>query len=71
MNPDGVILGNYRTGIAGKDLNRRFKLTDHMLFPTVSAMKKLVKEQYSIFGNNLIGFIDLHGHSGMNKKYIS
>lgn len=22
LNPDGVILGNYRTGIAGKDLNR-------------------------------------------------
>lgn len=44
MNPDGVILGNYRTGIAGKDLNRRFKLTDQMLFPTVWAMKRLVKE---------------------------
>jgi murein tripeptide amidase MpaA len=22
MNPDGVIMGNYRTGAAGKDLNR-------------------------------------------------
>lgn len=25
MNPDGVVLGNYRTGMAGKDLNRIFK----------------------------------------------
>lgn len=22
LNPDGVILGNYRTGVAGRDLNR-------------------------------------------------
>ena len=22
MNPDGVIVGNYRAGLAGKDLNR-------------------------------------------------
>ena len=25
MNPDGVVLGNYRTGVAGRDLNREFK----------------------------------------------
>lgn len=24
LNPDGVVLGNYRTGIAGRDLNRVF-----------------------------------------------
>ena len=24
MNPDGVILGNYRTGVSGVDLNRVF-----------------------------------------------
>jgi murein tripeptide amidase MpaA len=24
LNPDGVILGNYRTNFAGKDLNRQF-----------------------------------------------
>ncbi|CAD8189181.1 unnamed protein product [Paramecium octaurelia] len=64
MNPDGVILGNYRTGLAGKDLNRKFRQTDEkILFPTVQAMKKLVKDQYKKFGNNLIAFIDLHGHS--------
>lgn len=25
INPDGVILGNYRTGFAGIDLNRNYK----------------------------------------------
>ena len=24
VNPDGVIVGNTRTGFAGKDLNRKF-----------------------------------------------
>jgi len=24
LNPDGVILGNYRTGVAGRDLNRTY-----------------------------------------------
>ena len=24
MNPDGVIAGNYRTGLCGVDLNRKF-----------------------------------------------
>ena len=24
LNPDGVILGNYRSSFAGKDLNRQF-----------------------------------------------
>ena len=26
VNPDGVILGNYRTGTLGKDMNRIFHL---------------------------------------------
>lgn len=24
LNPDGVIVGNYRTGLAGRDLNRTY-----------------------------------------------
>jgi murein tripeptide amidase MpaA len=25
INPDGVVFGNYRTSLSGKDLNRQFK----------------------------------------------
>lgn len=25
VNPDGVVLGNYRTNLTGHDLNRQFK----------------------------------------------
>lgn len=66
LNPDGVILGNYRTGCAGKDLNRRFIETDPVLFPTVFALKALVKELHTEYGKNFFAFLDLHGHSGMS-----
>lgn len=42
LNPDGVILGNYRTGIAGKDLNREFRNPEKLFYPTVFALKELV-----------------------------
>ena len=38
LNPDGVILGNYRTGFAGFDLNRQFKENSDNLVPTVKSL---------------------------------
>lgn len=32
VNPDGVIHGNYRTSLAGCDLNRRWKKPKRVLF---------------------------------------
>lgn len=40
INPDGVILGNSRTGAIGKDLNREFKTRNKSLFPEVLNLKK-------------------------------
>lgn len=33
INPDGVIIGNFRTGLCGKDLNRQFKVKNLQLLP--------------------------------------
>lgn len=33
VNPDGVVLGNYRTSLSGKDLNREFINPDEYIFP--------------------------------------
>ncbi len=33
INPDGVIFGNYRTSLSGKDLNRQFKTKKEELIP--------------------------------------
>lgn len=44
LNPDGVIAGNYRTGLAGRDLNRVYHSNDKILFPIIVCMKKLTLE---------------------------
>jgi len=33
LNPDGVVIGNYRTGLSGKDFNREYKDPDRVVFP--------------------------------------
>jgi cytosolic carboxypeptidase protein 2/3 len=35
LNPDGVIAGNTRTGVAGKDLNRQYRKSNEIVFPEV------------------------------------
>ncbi len=39
LNPDGVIIGNYRTGLFGKDFNREFNNPDKDIFPEVYHLK--------------------------------
>ncbi|CAD8048986.1 unnamed protein product [Paramecium sonneborni] len=58
LNPDGVVVGNYRNGLSGVDLNRQFQETDLTLLPEVKALKCLIEDnQYK-----LIGYFDFHGH---------
>jgi murein tripeptide amidase MpaA len=35
VNPDGVFLGNHRTGVLGQDLNRNFQHCDLEFFPEI------------------------------------
>jgi hypothetical protein len=42
LNPDGVTIGNFRTSLCGKDLNRTFKLNNDILIPEVKGLKDLV-----------------------------
>ena len=44
LNPDGVINGNYRCSLAGCDLNRRWKVPNKTLHPTIFHTKRLVKQ---------------------------
>lgn len=70
INPDGVIHGNYRTSLAGCDLNRRWKKPKRVkkiitniqkLHPTVFYVKELIKKYHREKEIKLI--LDLHGHS--------
>lgn len=44
VNPDGVIIGNYRTSYSGNDLNRKYHDPDESLHPTVCAIKNLIRK---------------------------
>ena len=42
LNPDGVIIGNFRTSFCGRDLNREFHDPNPVLQPIVHAIEELV-----------------------------
>ena len=50
MNPDGVINGNYRSSLAGEDLNRRYATPSATLQPTVYAVKQLLRTTHEARG---------------------
>eukprot|EP00811_Abedinium_folium_P012297 NODE_213_length_3388_cov_7.278136.p1 GENE.NODE_213_length_3388_cov_7.278136~~NODE_213_length_3388_cov_7.278136.p1 ORF type:complete len:607 (-),score=142.37 NODE_213_length_3388_cov_7.278136:1202-3022(-) len=57
LNPDGVIQGNYRCGLAGADLNREFLEPHRRLHPTVWHLRERMK------GRRVDVYLDFHGHS--------
>ena len=68
LNPDGVVLGNYRSCVAGEDLNRRW---DHPSSPEHNPIvytKKMIEK----FGKerDIVMFCDLHGHSKKHNSFI-
>ena len=61
LNPDGVIVGNYRTNLAARDLNRTYMSPKKETSPTVYHTKKLVESFSS--EQEIVIYCDLHGHS--------
>lgn len=44
INPDGVIVGNYRCSLAARDLNRNYRHPRRESFPTIWCLKNMVYE---------------------------
>jgi len=42
LNPDGVVIGNYRCSLAGQDLNRQWRDPIKHLFPEIYATKEVI-----------------------------
>lgn len=51
MNPDGVVCGNYRSSVAGVDLNRQWILPSRELHPEVFYTKSLMNQINKIENN--------------------
>ncbi|KAM6435884.1 cytosolic carboxypeptidase 3 isoform 1-T2 [Liasis olivaceus] len=68
LNPDGVIVGNYRCSLAGKDLNRNYKSDLKESFPSIwytrSMIKRIMEER------NVLLYCDLHGHSRKENVFM-
>jgi len=64
LNPDGVIHGNYRTSLCGKDLNRVWNKPHARLHPTIFHTQEMIRRMQR--ARKLEFYCDLHGHS---RKY--
>ena len=40
LNPDGVILGNYRASLSGNDLNRQWQAATSRVYPEIFLLKQ-------------------------------
>ncbi|XP_057364201.1 LOW QUALITY PROTEIN: cytosolic carboxypeptidase 2 [Manis pentadactyla] len=68
LNPDGVIVGNYRCSLAGRDLNRNYKTVLKESFPCIwytrNMIKRLLEER------EVLLYCDFHGHSRKNNIFL-
>lgn len=68
MNPDGVVSGNYRTSLAGCDLNRRWINPNEVLHPEIYYAKQMILKLSQT--RNIEMICDFHGHSGATNIFM-
>ena len=44
INPDGVIVGNYRCSLTGRDLNRNYRTSFKDSYPPIWHIKSMIKK---------------------------
>ncbi|XP_055365727.1 cytosolic carboxypeptidase 2 isoform X2 [Betta splendens] len=68
LNPDGVVVGNYRCSLAGRDLNRNYKTLLRDSFPCVWHTRSMVERLMA--ETDVILYCDFHGHSRKNNVFM-
>ncbi|VDI71365.1 Hypothetical predicted protein [Mytilus galloprovincialis] len=68
LNPDGVIVGNYRCSLAARDLNRNYRHPRKESFPTVWHTKTLIEK--ILERHEILLYCDLHGHSRKHNVFM-
>lgn len=69
MNPDGIVIGNYRNNLQGKDMNRHFFADDdpegvRNRAHEVELIRNLLKQTFPPEKRNRFKmFLDVHSHS--------
>ncbi|XP_048463232.1 cytosolic carboxypeptidase 2 [Rhincodon typus] len=68
LNPDGVITGNYRCSLTGRDLNRNYRTILRDTFPCVWHTRNMV--QRLLEERDVVVYCDFHGHSRKNNAFM-
>jgi murein tripeptide amidase MpaA len=68
LNPDGVVLGNYRTSLSGQDLNRQWNVATQRLFPEIFYTKQMLNK--TLISRPINFFVDIHGHSRKKNLFM-
>ena len=68
LNPDGVIRGNFRMNILGKDLNRMWEEPDENICPSIYSTLKMIKKTEE--SRDIYFFCDFHGHSNKYNFFL-
>ena len=70
MNPDGVVCGNYRSSLAGVDLNRQWILPSKELHPEVFYTKALMHKITKVENKKILIYCDIHCHSRKKNSFM-
>ena len=68
LNPDGVIHGNFRMNILGKDLNRMWDEPTENICPTIYYTVKMIEK--TLESRDIYFFCDFHGHSNKYNFFL-
>ncbi|CAG5958290.1 unnamed protein product [Menidia menidia] len=68
LNPDGVVVGNYRCSLAGRDLNRNYKTLLRDSFPCVWHTRNMVERLKDEM--DVVLYCDFHGHNRKNNAFM-
>lgn len=68
LNPDGVIVGNTRSSLTGKDLNRQYRTVIRETYPSIWYTKSMIKRLMEDCG--VVMYCDMHAHSRKHNVFI-
>ncbi|XP_071056316.1 cytosolic carboxypeptidase 2-like isoform X3 [Onthophagus taurus] len=68
LNPDGVIVGNNRCSLSGRDLNRQYRTVIREAYPSIWYTKLMIRRLLEECGVAM--YCDLHAHSRRHNIFI-